>query len=45
MTLTDKEKIKESLEAIDELIRFNVKYNKPDASIRDLKEIKEILEK
>ena len=39
------EKIKEALEAIDELIRFNEKYNKPEASIRDLKEIKEILEK
>jgi len=42
--MNDKEKIKESLEKIDELIRFNVKYNKPDYINIDLKEIKEILE-
>ena len=44
MTQTDKEKIKEALEKIDELIRFNSKYNKPDYINIDLKEIKEILE-
>ena len=41
MTLTDKEKIKEALEAIDELIRIKEKYTKQEATIRDLKEILE----
>ena len=44
MTLTDKEKIKEALETIIVMIRYNEKYNKSEASILDLKELKEILE-
>ena len=42
--MDDKEKIEEALEKIDELIRFNAKYNKPDYINIDLKELKEILE-
>ena len=36
------EKLNEALEKIDELIRFNAKYNKPDYINIDLKELKEI---
>jgi len=42
--MNDKEKLKEALEKIDELIQFCVKYNHPENLI-DLREIKEILEK
>lgn len=43
--LENQKKIEEALEKIDELIRFNAKYNKPDYINIDLKELKEILEK
>lgn len=42
--MNDKEKIKEALEAIDELIRIKEKYTKQEATIGDLKQIKRILE-
>ena len=45
MTLTDKEKIEEALEKIDKLIKMKHKYEEIGYSMRDLKEIKEILEK
>ena len=44
MTLTDKEKIEKALEKIDALIKMKDKYNEIAYSMRDLKEIKEILE-
>ena len=44
-SIIKQEKIKEALEKIDELIQFCVKYNKSENRIKDLKEIKEILEK
>ena len=45
MTLTDKEKIEEALEKIDKLIKMKDKYEEIGYSMRDLKELKEILEK
>jgi hypothetical protein len=44
MTLTDKEKIEKALEKIDVFIKMKVKYDEIGYSMRDLKEIKEILE-
>jgi|TARA_B100001971_G_C17675869_1_gene279846 hypothetical protein len=44
MTLTDKEKIEKALEKIDAFIKMKVKYDEIGYSMRDLKEIKEILE-
>ena len=43
--MNDKEKIKEALEEINELIQFCVKYNKSENRIKDLEGIKKILEK
>ena len=45
MTLTDKEKIEKALEKIDKFINMKDKYEEIAYSMRDLKEIKEILEK
>jgi hypothetical protein len=44
MTLTDKEKIEKALGKIDALIKMKDKYEEIGYSMRDLKEIKEILE-
>ena len=44
MTLTDKEKIEKALDKIDKFIKVKDKYNEIGYSMRDLKEIKEILE-
>jgi len=42
--MNDKEKIEKALEKIDAFIKMKVKYDEIGYSMRDLKEIKEILE-
>ena len=42
--MNDKERIQKALEKIDALIKMKDKYNEIAYSMRDLKEIKEILE-
>ena len=42
--MNDKEKIKKAMEKIDAFINMKSKYNEIAYSMRDLKEIKEILE-
>jgi len=43
--MNDKEKIEKALEKIDKFINMKDKYDEIAYSMRDLKEIKEILEK
>ncbi len=42
--MNDKEKIEKAMEKIDAFIKMKVKYDEIGYSMRDLKEIKEILE-
>ena len=42
--MNDKEKIEKTLEKIDKFIKMKDKYDEIGYSMRDLKEIKEILE-